>query len=157
MKIVILSDTHDRTDNFRKALTWAQDNSVELVIHCGDVSRPSTLKECLSAFKGRFVMCLGNADVRTGWEGPVEAEYGELTVDGVDVAFTHFDDRAGRLAERGDYDIVFHGHTHKPWIRGVEGVQVVNPGNLAGFGYEPTFAFWDTEEGSFELKVLNEL
>ncbi|MDD4901984.1 MAG: YfcE family phosphodiesterase [Patescibacteria group bacterium] len=54
-------------------------------------------------------------------------------------------------------DIVFYGHTHKPWIEEKDHVQIVNPGTLGGVFTQPTFAAWDTVSGKLELKLLNNL
>ena len=52
-------------------------------------------------------------------------------------------------------DIIFYGHTHKPWIETKDGVQIVNPGTLGGVFSRATFAFWDTEKEEPELKMLD--
>ena len=48
-------------------------------------------------------------------------------------------------------DIIFYGHTHKPWLEVRDGVQLVNPGTLGGSGTPSTFAVWDTDKPAPEL------
>lgn len=58
---------------------------------------------------------------------------------------------------RGGLDIIFYGHTHKPWIEEKNGMQIANPGTLGGVFTPSTFAVWETESGKLELKLLNNL
>jgi hypothetical protein len=51
-------------------------------------------------------------------------------------------------------DVVFYGHTHKPWEERREGVKIVNPGTLGGMFAKATFAVWDSASGEAELKIL---
>lgn len=44
MKIGILSDTHDRTDDVRIALALLVERSVELLVHCGDIESVATVR-----------------------------------------------------------------------------------------------------------------
>ena len=46
---------------------------------------------------------------------------------------------------------------HKPWIENIDGVKIVNPGELCGMWQKPTFAFWDTKSGKKELKILEKI
>ena len=80
------------------------------------------------------------------------------------IAFTHFPDVAKKLAQSGKFDLVFYGHTHRPWDEKVisrDGKNIechmINPGELAGQFYKPTFAVYDTTSGSLELKILEKI
>lgn len=73
------------------------------------------------------------------------------------IAFVHFPDKAKTLAETGKYDFVFYGHTHKPWTEKIGNCTLLNPGNVTGDFYPPTFAIWDTKNNNFELKRIHEL
>ncbi|MBU2260252.1 metallophosphoesterase family protein [Patescibacteria group bacterium] len=59
--------------------------------------------------------------------------------------------------EQGDCDYIFYGHTHKPWIKERNGIKVVNPGTLIDNFGQSTFAFWDTDRGVLELKLLEKI
>ena len=41
MTIAIVSDSHDNVPNIEKFLIWANLNSIEMIIHCGDIAAPS--------------------------------------------------------------------------------------------------------------------
>jgi uncharacterized protein len=81
------------------------------------------------------------------------------------VAFIHFPREAHDLAKSGKYDFVFYGHTHKPWTELVEtrrkqyifNCTLLNPGNVAGEYYLPTFAVWDTADDKFDLIRVHDL
>lgn len=166
MRIVVLSDSHDNLPNFKKAVSWAEEKETDLLLHCGDVTRVSTWEQAAGDFPGSFRLALGNADRGFSWKGKrkekkfedkVFLRSGEVETEGGKIAFTHFPEEAESLAEKGNYGIVFYGHTHKPWIREKGGTKLVNPGNIGGVGYPSTFCFLDSESLKMELKVLNNL
>ncbi len=85
----------------------------------------------------------------------------------IKIAFVHRPDKVEELAETGNYNFIFYGHTHKPWIkiapddcrreysrRQSSGSVIANPGTLGGVFTFPTFAILDTETGKLELKKL---
>jgi predicted phosphodiesterase len=68
------------------------------------------------------------------------------------------------LAQSGEYDFVFYGHTHKPWISDIDVTSkdrkkctMLNPGNVAGDYYLPTFALWDTQDNNLNLIKIHDL
>jgi predicted phosphodiesterase len=45
MKLAIISDTHDNLANLEKFLTsWAKENRIETIIHCGDIASGDTVE-----------------------------------------------------------------------------------------------------------------
>jgi hypothetical protein len=73
------------------------------------------------------------------------------------IAFTHFPDIAKKMAQSGKFDLVFYGHTHRPWDEKIGNCHMINPGELAGQFYKPTFAVYDTATGGLQLKILEKL
>jgi len=65
--------------------------------------------------------------------------------------------KAGVGFHNNKCDIIFYGHTHKPWIEIKNGIQIVNPGTLGGVFTPATFAVWDTDKREPELKLLASL
>ena len=166
MKIAIISDTHDNFPNFKKAIDWIKKNDIKTIIHCGDICTLSVLKDSIRDFSGKIYLCLGNVDVDHFQVKGKEKLFnkaiffnkrGEIKKGKKKIAFTHFPKIAKELALTGNYDIVFHGHTHKPWIEKVNNVKIVNPGNLAGLMYKATFAVYDTKNDSLKLKILEKI
>jgi predicted phosphodiesterase len=85
------------------------------------------------------------------------SNFGEIEIVGKKVAFVHFPKVAKGLAESGKYNFVFYGHTHKPWTEIVNDCTLLNPGNVAGEYYLPTFATWNTQDDKFELIKIHGL
>lgn len=166
MKIAIVSDTHDNLPNFEKAVDYIGKNGIENIIHCGDVCNPETLKTVLKNFKGTTFIVIGNMDSdrfedKTIFEKLPQIKIwdriGEIELDKKKIAFTHLPERAKELAHSEKYDLVFYGHTHKPWEEKIGRTRVINPGNLSGTFYKATFAIYDTETEKLELKILEKL
>ena len=90
---------------------------------------------------------------------------GGIAAEGKKIGIVHFPGEAKKMAQSGKFDLVFYGHTHRPWdekvpvLSGAEGdgCHMINPGELAGQFYKPTFAIYDTETGKLELKILEKL
>jgi hypothetical protein len=135
-------------------------------LHCGDIGNPESLKESLENFKEEFFGVFGNMDKDfkilveeynkiQGVE--IKEDIFEKIIDKKQIAFTHFPEEAKKLAQSGKFDLVFYGHTHRPWEEKVNECRVINPGELAGQFQKPTFAVYDTETDNLELKILEKL
>jgi len=162
MKIAIISDTHDNLVNFKKAVDYLKKENIETVIHCGDVCTPKTLIDALEDFLGKIYITLGNCDelyfrekmIFDGLETKIWPDFGEISLDKKKIAFSHLPQTAENLSKTKKYDLIFYGHSHKPWLENKEKTKIVNPGNLAGLIYKASFAVYDTKEDKLELKVL---
>ena len=86
--------------------------------------------------------------------GKVFEESGQIKIGGKKIAFCHFPEIGRDLAKTQKYDLVFYGHTHKPWEEKIGKTRLVNPGNIAGLFFRPSFAIYDTKTGKLELKIL---
>lgn len=162
MKFAIVSDTHDNTANFNKAIDWINKENIKLILHCGDITSQETIEEAEKNFDGQIEFVRGNGDFNLNHN---LKDLMEVDLGGKKVVFIHYPDLAKKLAESKKYDLVFYGHTHKPWLdrksfsKGSEKkiCLLVNPGELAGQRYKPTFAVYDTEDDKLELKILEKL
>ena len=164
MKIAIISDSHDNLANLKKALGSLKKEGFRTLLHCGDICAPATLKEILNQFSGKVHIVFGNVDgdqfrmtkIETDFKGRLKVwgEFGEIKIGGKNIAFTHFPEFARGLALTKKHDLVFHGHTHKPWEEKIGKTKLVNPGNLAGIFYGPTFAIYDTRTNQLKLRIL---
>lgn len=152
MKIGIISDTHDNWPNFKKAIDWIKDQKIQLILHCGDISRQETIDSAQKVFKNEIKFVKGNADSDLELSEKIELE-----IEGKQIAFTHFPDLAKKLAQSGNFDLVFYGHTHRPWEEKIKNCRMINPGELAGQFYKPSFAVYDTATEKLELKILEKL
>ena len=165
MKIGVVSDTHGNVANFKKAVNWLSGQGIDVVLHCGDIGSPESMKESLAGFKGEFFGILGNMDADFEMDlkeynfGKVKVAESnlELEFDGKKIAMAHKPEPAKKLAETGKYNLVFYGHTHKPNVAQANHCLLVNPGELAGQLFKPSFAVYDTSTGKLELKILETL
>ena len=174
MKIAIFSDSHDNLANMEKAVNWINNENIRVLIHCGDVCAPAVLKELSKNFSGQIHLVFGNVDgdhflsTRLSYTElkniTVHGQLGEIELDNKKIAFTHLPWAARGLAATNKYDIVFYGHTHKPWeemigprLTGGKNTKLVNPGTLGGMFNKPTFAVYDTETDKLELKILEKM
>lgn len=159
MKAGILSDTHDCRESAERALGMFLAEGVGVILHLGDVCAGFTL----AAFRGCGVPLVGvfgnNDGDRRGIEiasggaffsGPHKAD-----LDGRRVVMSHtFDDLQPNISERGLFDLVLFGHTHRPLTMKVGRVLVVNPGESCGYlTGRPTCAVVDLE--SLEARILD--
>ncbi len=166
MKIGIISDTHDNLPKFKKVIDYLEKEGISFIIHCGDIANPDTLEKALENFSGKCRAVLGNADNiyqydLEDYQSPPKIEVferkGEVELSNKKMAFTHYPWVAKKLAKSGEYDIVFYGHTHRPWQKKIGECQAVNPGNVAGIIFRPSFAIYDIEEEKLELKFLDKI
>lgn len=152
MRIAIVSDTHNNWANFKKAIDWIKKENFFLILHCGDISNQETIDQAKKYFGGDIKLVKGNDDYRLDLPEKVEME-----IDGKRIVFCHFPNDAKKMAQSGKYDVVFYGHTHRPWDEKVGSTHMINPGELAGQFYKSTFAVYDTNTGNLELKILEKL
>lgn len=148
-------------------MNWVGNNNIETIIHCGDLSTPSVLQnEFGPKFKGQFHFVHGNVADRDVDEEMADefenlichGDIGKLVIEGQKLAFCHHPDLARDLAKTGEYDLIFCGHTHRPWMETLDnGTQIINPGTLAGLFNKATFAVYDTKTKNLELKILETL
>jgi putative phosphoesterase len=161
MKIAIVSDTHNNLNNFKKAIDWIKKEDIKLILHCGDICSQEIIDEAVEYFGGEIKFVKGNGDfnlpdlpekqeLEFKLESP-SASSGRLLLK---VAFTHFPDIAKKLSQSGKFDLVFYGHTHRPWDEKVGECHMINPGELAGQFYKATFAVYNTLNGELQLKIL---
>jgi uncharacterized protein len=160
MKIAIISDIHNNEVNLKKVLDYCGREKIETIICCGDLASKETLDFLNDNFSGQIYYTFGNMDndQLTDFEFAelykntrLYKSVGEIEIDNKKIAFVHYPNIARQLCESGKYAFVFYGHSHKPWEEVIEKCKMLNPGNVAGELYPPTFAVWETTNDKFEL------
>lgn len=142
MKIGLLSDTHNHSDNLKHALAVLRERGITQVIHAGDITTP----EIMLMFMGwQVTFVLGNMDTimlddlrraagQLGLERP--RLYADVTIGDKTIGVTHGDDGGLllRMQVSGKYDYLVHGHTHRRLDerKSTYKVRVINPGALGG-------------------------
>lgn len=159
MKVLIVSDTHKRNDNFFRVLEMVA--PVDLVIHCGDIEGS---EYAISAGAGCPVeMVAGNNDFFS--ELPMERE---VEVEGYRIWITHGHNYYVSMgtelikqeARVRGVDIVFFGHTHRPLVDMEDDITLINPGSISyprQDGRKPSYVLMDIDrfgEAHFTLRYL---
>ncbi|MGB9837373.1 metallophosphoesterase [Methanothermobacter sp.] len=159
--IGLVADSHDNLDSVRKAVNLLNRESVDLVIHAGDLISPFTAQE-FGRLEMRFEAIFGNNDgerdgLRAAYSEITElSEFKELEFDDLKIAVIHGHNRQilDCVAGCGRYDLVVTGHTHEKSIVSAETI-TVNPGELCGYlSGESTLALFDTDRLSCEFVRL---
>lgn len=153
MIFAIVSDSHDNIKNFNKAIDWLNKENIKLILHCGDICNQETIDEAIKNFKGEIKFVRGNGD----YDLEDIQESMEVELGGKKIFLNHYPDIAKKAAESQKYDLVFYGHTHKPWEEKIGNSRLVNSGELAGQRFKPTFAIYNTDTDLLELKILEKL
>lgn len=153
MKFAIVSDTHDNLKNFNKVIDFLNKENIKIMLHCGDICNQETIDEAVKNFTGEIKFVRGNGD----YDLQDVPEEMEVELGGKKIFFNHYPDIAKTKAESKKYDLVFYGHTHRPWEETIGTCRLVNPGELAGQRFKPTFAIYDTKNDKLELKILEKL
>jgi putative phosphoesterase len=162
MIVAILSDSHDNVWKLDAAMPHLR--RAEVVIHCGDLCSPFTLRMLADGVEGRPVHVVwGNNDgdkflmTRVAGQFPnavLNGDFAELALGGTAVAVNHYPEIAHGLALSGKYQIVCYGHNHTPREERVEGCLLLNPGEVAGIQGRSTIALADTSDLSIEWVEL---
>lgn len=136
MKIGILSDTHNETGRTARAVRRLVDEGAEVLVHCGDLTRPHLLEEC-AELPTWFVF--GNNDFDVAGLRGVAADQGaiclgrggELELGGKRLAVTHGDSVSEmRRLTLAAPDYLLFGHSHVAADSRVGTVRMINPGAL---------------------------
>ncbi len=162
--IAIISDSHDNIPRIDEMLKILKKKDIKTIIHCGDVCAPDVLRYLEKNFVGKIYLSLGNVDGDHKMMEKISKEetknikifknFGELKIDKLNMAFTHYPEKAKILTKTKKYDYVFYGHNHKPWEEKINTCKLINPGTLAGLFNKSTFAILDTETKKLELIIL---
>jgi putative phosphoesterase len=166
MLLAIISDAHNNLVNLKKVLNYCHDNNIQTIICCGDLASEETLKFVSKNFSGTFFFVFGNMDrdqlkdfkfTAKHQNIRIFSKFGETLIVKKKIAFTHYPNIAQELCESKNYAFVFYGHTHKPWTENINKCVMLNPGNVAGEIYPPTFAVWETDNDNFKLIRVHDL
>lgn len=159
MRVLIVSDTHRRNENFMTALERV--SPVDMVIHCGDAEGGEYL---ISEAAGCPVeIVLGNNDFFSNLPREREFRIGKYKVwlvHGHNYYVSMSNEYLKEEAVCKGVDIVMYGHTHKPVIDQEDYVTAINPGSLTyprQEGKRPSFVLMELDclgEAHFTLNYL---
>lgn len=163
MRIAVISDIHDNIWQLAKALEGIAAVQPGVILCCGDLCSPFTLKQIADSTKGPVHLVFGNNDGDKWLLSKVAAKAGNVTLhdtffeaefDGRRVAMVHFPELARALAASDRFDVVFYGHDHERFAERVGQTWLVNPGEVMGRFGSSSYAVYDTatdEAAHFEV------
>ena len=159
MKILIVSDTHRRNENYIRAVERVA--PIDMVIHCGDIEGSEYL---IAEYAGCPVqMVMGNNDFFADLPREKEFVVGKYRIwltHGHNYYVSMGNETIKREARARGVDIVMYGHSHKPVVDLGEDVIAVNPGSLTyprQEGRRPSFIIMDLDrkgEAHFTINYL---
>lgn len=168
VKICIVSDSHDRADPLKAAVSAARDEGASAVIHCGDLIGAQSLKPALAIGLPIHLVHGNNAGDPTALHGLTQASAGLLRYHGADakielaglqIFVVHYDYYGYAMACTGDWALVCCGHSHRAEVRTITNVKgeeswLVNPGTVAGLAAPATWVLGDLATMHFEVRTL---
>lgn len=156
MKVLIVSDTHRRNDNYIKVLERV--SPVDLVVHCGDIEGSEYL---IAESAGCPVqMVLGNNDSFSDLPREKEFHIGKYKVwltHGHHYYVSMSSETIKEEARARGVDIVMYGHSHRPSVDIEPDIIAVNPGSLTyprQEGKRPSYVIMDLDsEGKAHFTI----
>jgi len=151
MLIGIMSDTHDHVPKVVEALRTLKERGVEAIIHLGDIISPFVVKRMVKELENtgiRVFAIKGNNDGdvalltklfrEAGWEfytSPTIISVGDkrfLIMHGYN-GIDWTEALAVTIVKMENIDAVLFGHTHRKFVKSVDGKLVLNPGEVCGY------------------------
>lgn len=146
MKVLIVSDTHKKNENYFYVL---EKEEPDLVIHCGDAE--GSEYALTKAADCPVEIVLGNNDFFSELPRELMLDIGPYkvwVVHGHNYYVSMGNENLKREAVERGADIVFYGHTHRPVIDMDDDVIAVNPGSLSyprQEGRRPSYALMEMD------------
>ena len=161
MKVLIVSDTHKRNENYFRVV---EEQKPDMVIHCGDAEGS---EYALTEAAGCPVhIVLGNNDFFSELPRELTLDIGPnrvWVVHGHNYYVSMGNENLKREAVARGMDIVMYGHTHRPVLDTDGDVIAVNPGSLSyprQEGRQPSYVIMELDQEDelhFAVKFLDSL
>ncbi len=140
MLLGVVSDTHNNIKNIKTIVDIFNEESVDIVIHTGDITKPNSLK-LFNKLNCPLMGVFGNNDrIENGLEEVCEEcdfDFSEpplsIVLGNRNIAVFHEPDLIqSYLQKNTDTDLIIHGHTHRYREEEIKGIIYFNPGESAG-------------------------
>ncbi|MBQ7774612.1 MAG: metallophosphoesterase [Lachnospiraceae bacterium] len=159
MRVLIVSDTHRRNDNYFEVLSHLK--PLDMVIHCGDVEGSEyAISESADC---PVMMVSGNNDFFSELPRELEIKVGKYNVwitHGHNYCVSMDTEMLKQEAKSRGIDIVMFGHTHKPYLDIEEDLITLNPGSISyprQEGRRPSYILMETDrfgKANFTISYL---
>lgn len=159
MKILVVSDTHRKNDNYLNVVQ--KEVKLDMVIHLGDVEGSEYTIQ--SAVDCPVEIIAGNNDFFSNLPTEKTLQVGKFRVmiaHGHQYYINMGNEMIKKEALAQGADIVMYGHTHKPVIDMTKGIIAINPGSLSYPRQEnrkPSYIIMEIDgnnELKFEIKYI---
>ena len=163
MLIGLISDSHNDITALQRALAVFREEKIHTILHCGDLTSPHMIK-LFADFS--LHMAFGNGDYLTGeikdqalllGTQSTARPVNTITIEHTSIVIVH-GHRPGevrQLAESGQYDLLFTGHTHEREEYWIGNTRVINPGGLTAKAVPShSFATFDLKKDLLEFHQL---
>lgn len=159
MRVLIVSDTHKKNDNYFRVL---EKQKPDMVIHCGDAE--GSEYALTKAADCPVQIVLGNNDFFSDLPRELILDVGPYkvwVVHGQNYYVSMGNEILKREAVARGADIVMYGHTHRPVVDQDKNVTAVNPGSLSyprQEGHKPSYIIMELSEGNqlhFNIEYLD--
>lgn len=159
MKILIVSDTHGKTENLEIVLE--QVAPIDYLIHLGDVEGDEDYIEVIAECPVEIVS--GNNDFFSMLPREREIQLGKYKALLTHGHYYYVNAGIGEIQKEAvarDCDIVMFGHTHRPLIDYGKNIITINPGSLTyprQEGKRPSYILMEIDEdgeADFEIDYL---
>ncbi|MBR2127045.1 MAG: metallophosphoesterase family protein [Akkermansia sp.] len=157
MLVAVLSDIHDNISHLLTALALAEERGCRHLFVTGDIATLSTLRTLREEWEYEIDLVFGNNEWNRAEHLRLAEQFhhcrhhgdtADFSLDGRHILLTHYPQVAEQALQRGGYDAIFYGHTHKAELRvGRHGI-IANPGEIDGVRNAPSFAVYDTANNS---------
>ncbi len=162
MTIAIIADIHDNLIRLKECLDICAKKKVTKIICLGDLGNDESLTFLNNKTPAPALLVKGNADIFSEDLMPSLQnikyfnEFGYLNTANLILGFCHKEKDIPLLKKEYPFafNFIFFGHSHKPDIKTEGKTILVNPGNIAGIYYRPTFAFLATKNQKLDLELL---
>lgn len=160
MKLAIISDLHDNIPYLDIFLSFCKKNKITKLLITGDIGSLETMQLIPKDLFNKIFFVFGNADNFSPADIPPHiislGESGIIELEHKHIGLCHEPEKiAGLLKDKPD--VIFYGHTHKPWVNLEGKTLIINPGTLGGVFTPSTFAVWDLARPAPELVRTDEI
>ena len=158
MKILIVSDTHRKNENYFEVV---RRQHPDMVIHCGDAEGEERALE--QAADCPLNIVLGNNDFFSYLPRELDLVIGPYRVwvtHGHNYYVSMGNETIKKVAKQRGMDIVMYGHSHKPVVDMDDGVIALNPGSLSyprQYDRKPSYILMELDENGkahFEIRYV---
>lgn len=167
MRIGIVSDVHDNLANLQKVLNYLKENKIKQIFCLGDIGNLEIIAQLSQNFAGKIYFVCGNVEKDQNITANdlqklpniiiSDLTFAKIKINNTIIGICHRPSEINSNIKSDKFSIIFYGHTHKPDKKMLGSAILLNPGNIAGIFYAPTFAIWNSNNNQYKLLLIDKL